>query len=363
MTTEIAIVGGSLAGLAAATVLIRLGIIVTVFEKYNGSFENRGSSLGYVNIPLWEHLSGHQMIRRGTQMHRYQGAFYYGDLWRFWYSGLPEGTVKFGYTVTDLGEDPERPTIDGKTYDAVILADGGWSSLRSKYITKKQPEYSGHVIYRCKVSKKDFPDFVSEAAYPVGKFFSIALEVALDNGVDHIMGGVLVPTPENEVSRPTDVLNRQIDWTAVNNIPPWFLPHVRRTFGKHKQLVQWIEMAVNGPGRVSMNPLFEFGADVVTNKRIILIGDAAHMASPSTAAGAHTGVLDAAGLLEAFAKFPRKEHVDQAIAQYSPGGLKRAADLYNRSKDVTRAYAYVPGDEQLYNPDGLKNERPKEKTS
>ncbi|KAI8616402.1 hypothetical protein BC830DRAFT_1118160 [Chytriomyces sp. MP71] len=352
MTTEIAIVGGSLAGLAAATVLIRLGISVTVFEKFNGTFENRGSSLGYVNIPLWEHLSGRKMIRRGTQMHRYQGAFYYGDLWRFWYSGLPEGTVKFGHAVTDLGDDA-HPTIDGKAYDAVILADGGWSSLRSKYITKKEPEYSGHVIYRCKVNKRDFPDFVSESAYHEGKFFSIALEVALDNGVDFIMGGVVVPIPEKDVARPTDALNRQTDWTVINEVPVWFLPHIRRTFGKHQQLVQWIEKAVNGPGKISSNPLFEFGADKVTSGKIILLGDAAHMASPSTAAGAHTGILDAAGLLEAFATFPGKENVGMAIANYAPGGLKRATDLYNRSKQVTHGLAYVPGDEKLYNPDGL----------
>ena len=43
---NVAIVGGSLTGLSAATVLLRLGISVTVFEKFPNTFEKRGSSLG-----------------------------------------------------------------------------------------------------------------------------------------------------------------------------------------------------------------------------------------------------------------------------------------------------------------------------
>jgi len=66
---------------------------------------------------------------------------------------------KFGQLIDDLGPDPQKPTINGTTDDLVILADGGWSSLRHKYITPKKPEYAGHVIYRLKVNKKDFPNF------------------------------------------------------------------------------------------------------------------------------------------------------------------------------------------------------------
>jgi len=51
---NVAIVGGSLTGLSAATVLLRLGISVTVFEKFPNTFEKRGSSLGkqFVNNTL-----------------------------------------------------------------------------------------------------------------------------------------------------------------------------------------------------------------------------------------------------------------------------------------------------------------------
>ena len=51
--------------------------------------------------------------------------------------------------VQDLGGDPMRPTVLGQTYDAVVVADGGWSKLRPLITgNQKQPEYAGYVIYR-----------------------------------------------------------------------------------------------------------------------------------------------------------------------------------------------------------------------
>ena len=73
------------------------------------------------------------------------------------------------------------------------------------------------------------------------------------------------------------------------------------------------------------------------------MGDAAHMASPRTAAGAHTGILDAAGLLDALSAHP--DSLDDAIRAYGPGGAQRARELYARSKEVSRPLVYVPGDD------------------
>ena len=98
------------------------------------------------------------MTRMGAQAHRSQGAYYYGDLWRFLYEGLPEDCVKFNQIIHDLGVDPMKPTINDQVFDAVIVADGGFSSLR-KYVTgdDKQPEYAGHMIYRARLAVEDYP--------------------------------------------------------------------------------------------------------------------------------------------------------------------------------------------------------------
>jgi 2-polyprenyl-6-methoxyphenol hydroxylase-like FAD-dependent oxidoreductase len=344
LSFRVGVVGGSLAGLAAANVLHRLGHSVQVFEKFPASLETRGSSLGYVDNALWEFVRGVPMMRLGVRASRSQGAYYYGDLWRFLYDGLPPETVRFGATVADLGPTPTtRPTIDREEFDAVIIADGGFSSLRH-YVNgaERLPEYAGQVVFRTKVDRREFPDFSGEGGYMESRTFAMMLQVVQNDGRQWIMGGIGVGMPEHEVVRPADGANRQ-DMTASQPLPDWFMPYARRVFHRHAKIVQWLELA-NTKGRITPQPLYEFKADRVNNGRLIMIGDAAHMASPRTAAGAHTGILDAAGVLLAFSE--NASHIDRAIASYEPGGLQRASDLYARSKEVSRPLVYRADDDR-----------------
>lgn len=346
MPYHIGIVGGSLAGLAAANVLHRLGHAVRVYEKYDEPLDARGSSLGYVDNALWEYIKGAPMMRLGRRAHRVQGAYYYGDLWRFLYDGLPPDIVRFGTTVSELGPQPlTQPSIDGETFDAVIIADGGFSSLRH-YVnsTEQQPEYAGQVVFRTKVDRREFADFAGEGGYMEARTFAMMLKVAQDDGREWIMGGIGVGVPESEVLRPDAGANRQ-DMTATQPLPEWFLPYARRVFRMHPHLVRWLDLA-HAKGKITMQPLFEFKADRVTNGRLLMIGDAAHMASPRTAAGAHTGVLDAAGIADAFIDHPA--NIDQAIAAYDPAGRQRARDLYARSKEVSRPLVYRAEDDRRF---------------
>jgi len=262
---QVAIVGGSFTGLACANVLLRLGAIVTVFEKSATPFFNRGSSLGYLDVQLWEYVrgDGSQMTRRGRRAHRSQGAFYYGDLWRYLYTGLPEGTVKFGSLVSGLGEDAARPTIDGTTYDLAIICDGGWSSLRERYLgISRLPEYSGHMLYRAKLDAKFFPGFSGEGAYMQDRVFAIALNVAHDDpNENYIMGGVGVGAPESEVVRAASGTSRHTEeGPIVEPLPDWFMPYMRKKFARHAdgQLLRWLELCLE-KGKITPQPLFEFG--------------------------------------------------------------------------------------------------------
>lgn len=348
MQKEIGIVGGSLAGLAAANAYHRLGYNVTVFEKSPVPMNTRGSSLGFVDVKLWEYLRNAPMIRLGARANRSQGAYYYGDLWKFLFDGLPVGTVNFDHTVTSLGEDNMHPTIDGKVYDVVVIADGGFSSLRTYVNGDAQPEYSGHVIYRIKLALEHFPDFSVEGAHNAGQngqYFTMALNVVQNDGQRWIMGGLAVGLPESEVKRPEAGVNRQDNF--VTPFPDWFLPFVRKTFKRQGggQILKWFELAAT-KGKISSQPLFEFKADKVTSGRIILIGDAAHMASPGTAAGAHTGILDALGIFEAFSENPND--IDIAIQKYDVDGRQRAKSLYLRSKEVSRQYAYNKANDERF---------------
>jgi 2-polyprenyl-6-methoxyphenol hydroxylase-like FAD-dependent oxidoreductase len=83
---NVAIIGDFLGGLAAANVFHRQGATVTVFEKSPSSLENRGGSLGFLDVGLWQKVRGSSLLRGGRQASYSDGLSYYGDMWKFLYA-------------------------------------------------------------------------------------------------------------------------------------------------------------------------------------------------------------------------------------------------------------------------------------
>ena len=172
--------------------------------------------------------------------------------------------------------------------------------------------------------------------------FTMMLDVAANDGTDWIMGGVGIPCPESDVARPDAGQNRHTTSdeakqvaaaaranatssasaavaaasasvaagaavvaapaaSSGNATPAWFLPFMRENYERQPggaELVRVFE-AILANGKVTPLPQYHFAAPRVVNKRVVLVGDAAHMGVPRTAVGAHTAVLDGMALLEA----------------------------------------------------------------
>ena len=335
---RVAVVGASLGGLAVANVFQQLaGFEVDVFERSASTMENKGSGLGFVDVNAWQQLRRTRMIRRGQQAHRSQGAFYYGDLWQYLYDGLPGGAVRFGRTIESLGDDPtRRPTIDGTVYDLVVLADGGWSALRP-HVTSTQPYYTGYVVWRGLVDAAAVPRYNTFGVFKAGIYDTIVMPLAGDGlGRDFIVCGVFIATPEVEARPPVPGTARHTG-SLPPSVPSWFLPFFRLQFGgqANGELVRLFE-AVAASGKLSAHPQYDYAADSVHAGRLLLVGDAAHMASPRTAVGAHTAILDALALRQALegdadAASRSAEVIDEALRRYAPGGVQRAAQLLQRA--------------------------------
>lgn len=344
---KVAVVGGSLAGLGVASVLTRIGADVTVFEKSHTAFHKRGACLGFVDVEMLENIrGGATFMRNGRRASLEQGAFYYGDVWQFLFAGLPAGCVKFGRTVSTLGEDVKKPTIDGVVFDLAIIADGGWSDLRQQYIDSRLPEYTGHQIIWASVDTAELPgglrSFESEfgstetATYSNGCYDAVVLEAPKCDGSRMYACGFFVATPESEVAAPAKGDNRQVEATRVwNHIPEWFLPFIRHMFGQYVngEIVRFTEAAAS-KGKIAPNPVYEFAASKTTAGRIVGIGDAVHLATPWTAAGAHTALLDAVSLGDALAQ--KSQDVDRALGAYDKVAVKRAKALLLQSRACSR---------------------------
>jgi 2-polyprenyl-6-methoxyphenol hydroxylase-like FAD-dependent oxidoreductase len=350
----VAVVGGSLGGLAAANTFVKLGWHVDVFERSKSTFEAKGHGLGFVDVALWQELRGVRMMRHGRQASRDQGAFYYGDLWRYLYDGLPEGTLRLGQSVDNLGDDLGKPTICGKSYDLCIVADGGWSGLR-RYVTSTLPEYAGYVCWRGSVDANKVPGFQSFGIFKNGHFDTIVLPLSPDDGRNCIVCGCFIATPEDEITWPEAGASRhsvsEKDKTRDEgmSLPDFFLPLYRRLFGNQDggELVRLVE-AIISEGKFTPHAQFEYGADKVTAGRVILVGDAAHMASPRTAVGAHTAILDAIGLRHAFQDV--RGDIDSAVKLYNRDGVQRAQGLLQRSRHFSREFVPAEGVSAIVSP-------------
>merc|ERR1712070_67043 len=331
---KVAVIGGSLGGLATANVFHRLGAAVTVFEKSATTFEKRGACLGFVDVDLLQRIvGGTRFTRHGRKASLEQGGFYYGDVWHFLYSGLPKGVVKLGCTVDTLGPDPDKPTVEGEVFDLAVICDGGWSTLRSKYVDQREPEYSGHQIWWASVDSAEIPagyeSFDGEygstetATYTTGFYDAVILDAPKCDGSRMYACGFFIATPEGEVRRPERGENRQLSSVKHQEKPEWFLPFIRQTFGHHAngEIVRFTE-ACDHKGKIAPSAVFEYAASKMVAGHIVVVGDAAHLATPWTAAGAHTALLDAQGLHIAFSS--GADDVSTALQKYETGALQRA---------------------------------------
>lgn len=345
---RVCIIGGSIGGLAAALSFHRLGAHVKVFEKSPAPFHGRGGSIGYVNNPLWEKLRGGvPMVRRGHRASRVQGAYLYGDLWAFLFEGLPDGMVTFDSAVDTIG-DPSTPTVLGEAYDLCVIADGGWSALRERYFSSmlrlRAPVYAGYNVWRFRVERTHLPGWDAEGEYSDGGHHrTILLKVAFNDGREFLMGGTAIAAPEGAVAPPDAGAHRQMSEEDHPGaaVPQWYLPWYKTHFGGHVggELYR-AHVAAAAHGKITAQPQYEFFASKIVLGKLLLLGDAAHMASPRTGAGAHTAVLDGLGVYEALAAAKEGKGVGESLSErmlslYEPAALQRAATLYARSREVS----------------------------
>lgn len=329
---KIAIVGSSIGGLSAANVLNRLGFEVTVFEAFSSGFQNRGGALGSVVLQVLQTILPKGTVQKRISNH----GHFYGDLWQYLFEVLPKSSIKFGVDIQEI-HNPEslKPTVEiqGKRqeFDLVIGADGGKSTIR-KYVTDAVPQYAGYTLWRTLLStdKINYPPSGSKTISGI-RYETLGFPFIGANQESLWNCGVYMAMPESEVEKPTK--NRQVSTQNLKQIPNWFLPFIEHLFDKHT--LKFWETAVQH-GKVSPHPVWEFAAEKVVNNRILLLGDAAHMASPRTGAGAFSAMVDAVVLETAF---KQGKNIEESLKLYNQNTVDRGKELYNRSRKSASYFA------------------------
>jgi 2-polyprenyl-6-methoxyphenol hydroxylase-like FAD-dependent oxidoreductase len=363
---RIAVVGGSIAGCAAAVALRRAGCDVTVYERSSGELKDRGAGIGipgplgaelvaagYLDaaMPVCPTTDRIWMVRDGADR---DGRVIWrqpcpvavnnwGVLWRTLRAGVPDEVYRPGAVIEAVETDSDDARLrfgDGseERFDLVVGADGYRSVVRGLVAPRPRPSYAGYLAWRGNTEEGRLSDLgpleeegiLATLCFPGGHgvFFLIpGFDGRADRGQRRVNWVIYGPAPQGRcfddpVSMPpgsiSGALSAVLDDLVASHFPPWWAKVVRLT----------------DPGFSSVQPIYDHSAPTYVSDRALLIGDAATLTRPHTASGATKALQDALVLQRAF-----QEHdsLNQALRAYDRARCDAGNELVELGRRLGRA--------------------------
>lgn len=322
---SIAVVGGSIAGCAAALAAYRGGAErVTVFERADARLRDRGVGIalhsdrydelrdaGYVapEMPwapltrrVWSARDGGADLGRaiGEQPFHFR-AYSWGSLWSELRRRVPEEvSYRSGSVVTGVEQDPDGVTLglaDGhrEHFDVVIGADGYRSAVREAMFPGADPAYAGYVGWRG--TSPDVADLPSDGhdahtvVFPGGHCMIYRIP---DGAGGHLLNWVLYTAPP-----PAEGLHP--DLRTPTSLPPGRLnakltAHLRALVADNFP-PYWAARVLGTPAETTfIQPIYDLEVPRYAAGRMLLVGDAASVARPHIGGGSVKALQDATAL-------------------------------------------------------------------
>ncbi len=324
---KVGIVGGSIAGCAAAAALLRAGCEVEVFERSSHGLKDRGAGIaipeplraaltagGYLpdDYPYcetkcrwWQFPDGSPMGRRLWTQPSRAVANNWGNLWTALRNLVPDGSYHEGMAL-DAFETSDDAVVarfaDGteRSFDLLVGADGYHSAVRKKLHPEAEPVFADYILWRGNYPEAALDDrglidaLDRDAAWLTVPFpggHSVLYMIPdFDGGtaVGHrrVNWGIYAPCPRalalNGVeSEPPGTLSDAVYGDLPRLLAAHFPPAAAALFGHTKQ------------DELSIQPIYDSIVDSYVGQRVLLIGDAGIMTRPHTASGATKALEDA----------------------------------------------------------------------
>ena len=333
----ILIAGGGIGGLAAALVLAKDGHAVTVLEQAEAFGEiGAGIQLGPNIFRMFEYLglterinrvaffpdglglrdvcTGEAVVRvplgdvaRATYGFPY-GVIYRADLHDVFVHACqaqPNVTLRTGAKVASFGQGSDSVTVtlasgEQLAGSALIGADGMWSAIREAVVGDGKPRISGHVAYRAVLKREDVPPQLwSNDVTLWGGEKTHLVHYPLRRGELFNLVAVFHSNKYDEG------WNTFGDTTELNQRFAGACPQVKELLGKIETWKMWV--------LCDREPVKNW-----TDRRVTLLGDAAHPMLQYLAQGAGQAIEDAVVLREAL--------------RYTRGDLPAAFQKYQQAR-------------------------------
>ena len=325
MVLNVAVVGGSVAGCAAALAVSRgggEGVAVTVFERAAGELRSRGvgvslhddryaelEAAGYVdaampwselNRRLWTVRDGDAPEGRTIAAHPFPfRAYGWGSLWNELRRRVPAGVdYRTDAEITSVEPDADGVTLgldDGSRprFDAVIGADGYRSVVRNTMFPELSPAYSGYLAWRGSSPGEGPGTDARIVVFPGGHcmLYRIPGPVGAD---DPRVNWVLYTVPPRLPGSQPDL--RTATSLPPGRLAPGLTEHLRDLVAAHFPPV-WAECVLRTPVEDTLvQPIYDMEVPHYASGRLLLAGDAATVARPHTGGGSVKALQDACSL-------------------------------------------------------------------
>jgi 3-hydroxybenzoate 6-monooxygenase len=331
------VAGGGIGGLAAAYVLARSGHQVTVLEQSHAFGEiGAGIQLGPNIFKMFEYLGlteavnrvaffptglGMNDVRTGERVIRVPlgetalaeygypyGVIYRVDMHNVFLDAckaLPNVTLRTSAKVASFAQDASGVRVQlagGETLkgDALIGADGLWSRVREAVVGDGKPRVSGHIAYRAVLKREEVPAHLwSDDVLLWGGEKTHLVHYPLRRGELFNLVAVFHSNKYDEG------WNTFGDTAELNERFAHAVPQVKELLGKIETWKMWV--------LCDREPVKNW-----TERRVTLLGDAAHPMLQYLAQGAGQAIEDAVVLGEAL--------------RFTDGNVEDAFQKYQQSR-------------------------------
>lgn len=326
--------GGSMGGLFTALSLRETGHEVEIFEQTTSELKSRGA--GIVAQPnMLRYMEDHDSISDGEITTETERRTYldrdgsvdrefadsmiftsWDAVYRRLREAFPDERYRMGREVVGVARNEETVTVEfengsTKRADLLVVAEGGQSDTRKQLLPNTSPEYAGYVAWRGLIDEEAASGNLIEAFENTFVFYE---------GENQLILGYLIPGPDGETSRG----NRRLNWVWYDNVrdterlaelltdsqgvnhdlsvPPGALRgDVERELSAaaREELPDVFSRLVEGTEEPFIQTIYDLSVSQMAFDRVCLLGDAAFVARPHTAAGTAKAAEDGISLADA----------------------------------------------------------------
>ena len=375
MKPSATIIGGSMAGLFAATALSKKGWDISVHEKVPVPLSGRGAGIATYdeladlvfkatnnnNVLGTTAKSRVSLDINGNIINSYDYPQVYTS-WQYLFSILREQISNDDYFMGDdcikieQNEDKAIAFFENgkkKETDLIIVANGIKSELRTYVDNKAYPQYAGYVGWRGVVNEEEIS---KKSLETLSNYFIVVLPYNQQIASYPIAG---------EGKNPFKIGERRINWIWYKPVPQTSLQEI--LLGKSGQQFedgippneireeivndlfkeaeeklppQLVEL-VKITKQPLIQPIFDLQSMKMKNGRVVTIGDAAFTARPHVGMGVTKAAMDAFTLSEYLEDSSNLDDLDK----WEHSRLKESQFIVNRSRKLGQ-YLSIPNDNE-----------------